>query len=69
MKIRDIVVMFEEDGWVLARTRGRHRQCKHLRKSSVVMLAGNPGEDLAPGILDSVLKQAGLKKAELKRWL
>ena len=64
MKIRDIVVMLEEDGWVLARTRGSHRQYKHPRKSGVVTLAGKPGEDLAPGTLNSVLKQAGLKKKE-----
>lgn len=64
MKIRDIVVMLEEDGWVLARTRGSHRQYKHPNKSGVVTLAGKPGEDLAPGTLNSVLKQAGLKKKE-----
>ena len=64
MKIRDVVVMLEGDGWVLARTRGSHRQYKHPHKSGVVTLAGRPGEDLAPGTLNSVLKQAGLKKME-----
>ena len=64
MKIRDIVVMLEEDGWFLARTHGSHRQYKHPRKSGVVTLAGKPGDDLAPGTLNSVLKQAGLKKKE-----
>ena len=64
MKIRDVVVILEEDGWVLARTRGSHRQYKHPHKSGVVTLAGKPGADLAPGTLNSVLKQAGLKKKE-----
>ncbi len=64
MKIREIVVMLEEDGWVLARTRGSHRQYKHPNKRGVVTLAGKPGDDLAPGTLNSVLKQAGLKKEE-----
>ena len=64
MKIRDIVVMLEEDGWVLARTRGSHRQYKHPHKGGLVTLAGKPGDDLAPGTLNSVLKQAGLKKKE-----
>jgi predicted RNA binding protein YcfA (HicA-like mRNA interferase family) len=64
VKIRDIVVMLEEDGWVLARTRGSHRQYKHSHKSGVVTLAGKPGDDLSPGTLNSVLKQAGLKKKE-----
>ncbi len=52
MKVRDLVKMLEEDGWYLARTRGSHRQFKHPTK---------PGDDLAPGTLNSVLKQAGLK--------
>jgi predicted RNA binding protein YcfA (HicA-like mRNA interferase family) len=64
MKIRDIVVMLEEDGWTLARTRGSHRQYKHPQKSGVVTIAGKPGDDLAPGTLNSVLKQSGLKKKE-----
>jgi predicted RNA binding protein YcfA (HicA-like mRNA interferase family) len=50
--------------WVLARTRGSHRQYKHPRKSGLVTLSGKPGDDLAPGTLNSVLKQAGLKKKE-----
>jgi predicted RNA binding protein YcfA (HicA-like mRNA interferase family) len=62
VKIRDIIVMLENDGWVLSRTRGSHRQYKHPFKSGVVTLAGKPGDDLAPGTLNSVLKQAGLKK-------
>ena len=64
MKIRDIVVMLDEDGWALAGTRGSHRQYKHPHKSGVVTLADKPGDDLAPGTLNSVLKQAGLKKRE-----
>ena len=64
MKIREIVVILEEDGWVLVRTRGSHRQYKHPQKRGVVTIAGKPGDDLAPGTLNSVLKQAGLKKKE-----
>jgi predicted RNA binding protein YcfA (HicA-like mRNA interferase family) len=64
MKFRDIVVMLKEDGWILARTRGSHRQYKHRSKIGVVTLAGKPGDDLAPGTLNSVLKQAALKKKE-----
>lgn len=61
MKVRDVVKQLEEDGWYLARTRGSHRQYKHDRKSGLVTVAGKPGDDLAPGTLNSVLKQAGLK--------
>ncbi len=64
MKIRQIIAMLEEDGWVLVRTRGSHRQYKHRRKPGLVTLPGKPGDDLAPGTLNSVLKQAALKKKE-----
>lgn len=61
MKVRELVRMLEEDGWYLARTRGSHRQFKHPTKPGVVTLPGKPSDDLAPGTLNSVLKQAGLK--------
>jgi predicted RNA binding protein YcfA (HicA-like mRNA interferase family) len=61
MKIRELVRLLEEDGWYLARTRGSHRQYKHPTKPGVVTLPGKPNDDLAPGTLNSVLKQAGLK--------
>lgn len=54
--------MLQEDGWHLAATRGSHRQYKHTTKPGRVTLAGKPSDDLAPGTLNSILKQAGLKK-------
>jgi predicted RNA binding protein YcfA (HicA-like mRNA interferase family) len=61
MKIRDIMKLIEEDGWYLVTTKGSHRQYKHPAKSGRVTIAGHAGDDLAPGTLNSVLKQAGLK--------
>ena len=62
MKIRDVIKLIEEDGWFLVATRGSHRQFKHRRKTGRVTIAGHPGDDLAPGTLNSVLKQAGLPR-------
>jgi predicted RNA binding protein YcfA (HicA-like mRNA interferase family) len=50
----------EADGWVLARTRGSHRQFVHPSKPGVVTIAGRPGSDLPIGTERSILKQAGL---------
>jgi predicted RNA binding protein YcfA (HicA-like mRNA interferase family) len=61
MKVREIIRMIESDGWYLARTRGSHRQYKHLQKPGLVTVAGKPGDDIAPGTLNSILKQSGLK--------
>jgi predicted RNA binding protein YcfA (HicA-like mRNA interferase family) len=54
--------MLEKDGWRLDRTRGSHRQFKHSIKSGLVTVAGKPNDDLGPGTLNSILKQAGLKR-------
>ena len=43
---------------------GSHRQLKHKVKLGRVTVAGQPGDDLAPGTLNSVLKQADLKKMD-----
>ena len=61
MKVRDAIKLIEEVGWFLSRTKGSHRQFKHNVKPGLVTIAGQPGHDLAPGTLNSILKQAGLK--------
>ena len=61
LKVREIVRIIEEDGWYLVRTRGSHRQFKHSVKSGLVTVAGHPNDDLAPGTVNNILKQAGLK--------
>jgi predicted RNA binding protein YcfA (HicA-like mRNA interferase family) len=61
MKVRDLIKLLEEDGWRIARTRGSHRQFKHPVKPGLVTIAGKSGDDLAPGTLNSILKQARLK--------
>jgi predicted RNA binding protein YcfA (HicA-like mRNA interferase family) len=61
MKVRDVIKQLEEDGWVLKRTRGSHRQYKHPAKPGLVTVAGKLSADLPPGTLNSILKQADLK--------
>jgi predicted RNA binding protein YcfA (HicA-like mRNA interferase family) len=58
MKVREIIRLLEQDGWHQVRQRGSHRQFKHPTKEGLVTVAGKPGDDLAPGTLNSVLKQA-----------
>jgi predicted RNA binding protein YcfA (HicA-like mRNA interferase family) len=62
VKVRDLVALIEADGWVLVRTKGSHRQFQHSAKPGTVTIAGKPGTDVPAGTLNSVLKQAGLKK-------
>lgn len=62
MKVSEILRMLQDDGWRLVTTRGSHRQFKHSVKLGRVTVPGKPSDDLAPGTLSSILKQAGLKK-------
>lgn len=62
MKIRDVIKLIEEDGWYLVVTKGSHRQYKHPAKPGRVTIAGHLGDDLAPGTLNSVLKQSQVEK-------
>jgi predicted RNA binding protein YcfA (HicA-like mRNA interferase family) len=62
VKVAEVLRMLSADGWFLVATRGSHRQFKHPVKPGRVTVPGKPGDDLAPGTLNSVLKQANLKK-------
>jgi len=62
MKVSDILRRLHNDGWFLAATRGSHRQYKHPTKAGRVTVPGKPSDDLAPGTLSSILKQAGLDR-------
>jgi predicted RNA binding protein YcfA (HicA-like mRNA interferase family) len=62
LKVREVIRLLERDGWFLVATKGSHRQYKHSRKAGRVTVAGKPSDDMAPGTLNSILKQAGLKE-------
>lgn len=61
MKVSEVLRMIQRDGWFLVDTRGSHRQFKHNDKPGRVTVPGKPSDDLAPGTLNSILKQAQLK--------
>jgi predicted RNA binding protein YcfA (HicA-like mRNA interferase family) len=60
MKVREIVSILEADGWRLVRIRGSHHHYKHALKAGVVTVPGSRNDDLSPGTLRSIYKQAGL---------
>ena len=61
IRVRDVIRLIEVDGWRLVTQRGSHRQYKHPSKPGRVTVAGAFSDELSPGTLGSVLKQAGLK--------
>lgn len=61
MKVKDLILLIEADGWLQLRQRGSHRQFHHPTKPGTVTVSGKLSVDVPPGTLNSVLKQAGLK--------
>ena len=61
MKVKEVIKLLENDGWLLARTKGSHRQFRHASKIGTVTVSGKERIDIPPGTLNSILKQAGLK--------
>ncbi len=64
MRVREAISFIERNGWVLVSIKGSHRQFKHPVKKGRVTIAGNLGDELAKGTLNSILKQSGLKETK-----
>jgi predicted RNA binding protein YcfA (HicA-like mRNA interferase family) len=62
VKVGAVLDRLQADGWYLVATKGSHRQFKHPTKPGRVTLAGKASDDLPPGTLNSIFKQAGWKK-------
>jgi predicted RNA binding protein YcfA (HicA-like mRNA interferase family) len=62
MKVKELIKLIEKDGWFLVRVKGSHRQFHHPTRSGTVTIAGKESVNVPIGTLNSVLKQAGLKK-------
>jgi predicted RNA binding protein YcfA (HicA-like mRNA interferase family) len=61
MKVRDVIRLLTDDGWTQVAQKGSHRQFRHPSKPGKVTVPGNPSDDVPPGTLNSILRQAGLK--------
>lgn len=61
-KVKHVVKLLREDGWYEARMKGSHRQFRHQVKRETVTVAGKMSSDVRRGTLNSILKQAELKR-------
>ena len=59
--VRQVLARLREEGWMIVRQRGSHRQLGHPLKPGTVTVAGHPGEPVRPGTYRAILKQARLK--------
>ena len=60
MRFREMQKKLLDDGWVLVDVSGSHYQYKHPEKPGKLTLPNHRG-DIPPRVVNSILKQAGLK--------
>jgi predicted RNA binding protein YcfA (HicA-like mRNA interferase family) len=62
VKVREVLKRLADEGWILSRQKGSHRQFYHPDKPAQrVTVAGHPKLDIPKGTLNSIFKQAGWK--------
>jgi len=60
MKVKEILKVLKQDGWIVKEQKGSHLQLIHSAKKGKVTLPIHSG-DIPKGTLNAILKQAGLK--------
>jgi predicted RNA binding protein YcfA (HicA-like mRNA interferase family) len=62
MKVREIIRILEQDGWVLQRQRGSHMVYKHPTKGGTAVVPNHGmSKDLSIGTARNILKQADIE--------
>jgi len=59
VKVREVLRLLVDDGWVRVSQKGCHRQFKHPTKPGKVTVASEPSEDVPRGTLKNIFRQAG----------
>ena len=60
MKSIDLIKVLKKDGWELKSIKGSHHKFKHPTKDGMLIVP-HPKKNLGIGIVNSILKTAGLK--------
>jgi predicted RNA binding protein YcfA (HicA-like mRNA interferase family) len=60
MKVRELLKILRQNGWLDKEQKGSHLQLVHPKKKGKVTLPVHSG-DIPKGTLNTILKQAGLK--------
>jgi predicted RNA binding protein YcfA (HicA-like mRNA interferase family) len=63
---RQIIDALSELGWTVVVQKGSHAQLKHPSRGGRVTVPLHAGETIGPGLLRSILNQAGITVEELR---
>lgn len=61
MKAAEVIKLIQKQGWYFVRQRGSHKMFKHNDHPDILSVPDHGKEDLKPGLLNDILKTAGLK--------
>jgi predicted RNA binding protein YcfA (HicA-like mRNA interferase family) len=64
MRFSELTKLLKDDGWIVARSGKKHDLYAHPDKPGVLIpISRHKTEDVKPGTLSSIMKDAGLKKS------
>ncbi|MGP8247049.1 MAG: type II toxin-antitoxin system HicA family toxin [Bryobacteraceae bacterium] len=69
IKLRDLIAFLADHGWEYRNTEGDHHHCIHPARKGKGTVVGERGDDVTAGLVNSILRQAGLTRKELREWL
>ena len=58
--VRQLIRVLEQDGWVMVRCRGDHRQFRREGSRYVITIAGHSHDDVPAGTLRNIERLSGL---------
>jgi predicted RNA binding protein YcfA (HicA-like mRNA interferase family) len=62
LSVREVLRILKDNGWFQVSQKGSHRQFKHDTKPGKVTVPGKLSDDVPPGTLKSIFRQAGLEE-------
>ena len=69
LKPKKLLSILQKLGWVIVRQKGSHIQLKQPNKQGFRVTIPYHNEDLAPGTVNSIVKQMGITKKEFENIL
>jgi predicted RNA binding protein YcfA (HicA-like mRNA interferase family) len=63
---REVVRALRQLGWVVVAQKGSHAQLKHPERGRRVTVPLHAGETIGPGLLRSILAQAGISGEDFR---
>lgn len=61
MKAKELIKIMETNGWHELRQKGSHRIFRHSQHPDNISVPDHGNKDLGKGLVNSILKKAGLK--------